>query len=205
MQQYAAEKLAANPPLQADAQSRHTGYYAEWRAGWARKSKGGLESEALAALRTQMPNVRGAWQLLIDHRDLERLQRVLPAMILFLEMHDQPIEARQMARLLLDMLRALSAAPIAAADTASDLTTSSIYVSLLALVLGALRHFSLDPENLEQSLSYEREGLQLVDRLPDGQDKALTLLLHAIGPGTLTAQQSLELCLAVYRHLSAPG
>ena len=194
LQQYAAEKLAANPPLQADAQSRHTGYYAEWLCRMGEELKGGRQMEALAALRTQMPNVRGAWQSLIDHRDLERLQRVLPAMILFLEMHDQPIEARQMARLLLDMLRTLSAAPIAAADTGSDLTTSSIYVSLLALVLGALRHFSLDPENFEQSLSYEREGLQLVDRLPDGQDKALTLLLHAIGPGTLTAQQSLELC-----------
>ncbi len=194
LQQYAAEKLAANPPLQAEAQSCHAGYYGEWLRRMGEELKGSRQLEALVALRTDMQNVYGAWQWLIEHHDLEQLRRVLPAMVLFYEMHDQPIEAREAARLLLDMLRTPSAAPIAGADTGSEPTVGSSYVSLLALVLAALHHFSLDPEHFERSVSYQRESLPLVHKLPDGQDKAFILLLNAIGPGTLTAQQSLELC-----------
>ena len=194
LRQYGADKLAANAPLLAETLSRHARFYSERLYVLGEALKGGEQLAALNALRTEAQNVYGAWEWLIEHRDLERLHRVLPAMILFHEMQDQPMRARQVARLLLDMLRTLSAVSSTDTDIASEPMAGSLYVSLLALVLAAMRHFSLDPEHFERSISYQRESLQLVHKLPDSQDKAFTLLLNAIGPGTMTAQQLLELC-----------
>jgi hypothetical protein len=40
-----------------------------------------------------------------------------------------------------------------------------IHTSLLALTLAALRHFTMKPEHLEQSIALQHESLQLLSRL----------------------------------------
>jgi len=188
LRRYAAEKLAADPTAYADARSRHARYYSAWLSGMNDELKGGEQTAALAALRSESQDLHDAWRWLIEQRDLERLHGVLPAMILFHEMRGRPVEAQEVVRLLLDTLEALGHTPGATGAAAERAD------SLLALVLAALRHFHQTLEPAERTNPYQRKSLEVAQRLPDSREKAFALLLDSMGPGILTAQQSYELC-----------
>jgi DNA-binding CsgD family transcriptional regulator len=154
---------------------------------------------------------------------MERLHRVLPAIILFHEMLGRPIGAQEVVRLLLDMLHACSVPvddeeDVGSGDptrapgtdaavkptTAATSPTGSSAASLLALVLAALRHFDQALEHWERTDSYQQESLEIAQKLPDSQEKAFTLLLNSMGPGILTSRQSVDLCqqcLGIFNRL----
>ena len=213
MRQCAAEKLAADPHVYAEAHSRHARYYAEWLRLMNEKLKGGEQLAALAMLGTEIHNLHDAWRWLIEQRDLERLHGVLPAMILFHEMRGRPVGAQEVLRLLFDMLHALPRSPghfVGGTAAAVGLPVASSDASLLALVLAALRHFDQALERKERTDTYQRESLEIAQELPDGvpgydpAEKAFTLLLNSMGPGILTPQQSMNLCqqcISIFRRL----
>jgi predicted ATPase len=194
LRQCAAEKLAADPDAYAEARSRHARYYSEWLGLMYEKLKGGEQLSALAALRVETQNLHDAWGWLIAQRDLDRLHRVLPAMILFHEMRGRPAGAQEVVRLLLDMLPALGHVPGGGPITAASSPVRSSDASLLALVLAALRHFDQVLERAEQTDPLQRASLAIAQDLPDGQEKAFILLLNSMGGGILTSQQSVDLC-----------
>jgi predicted ATPase/class 3 adenylate cyclase/DNA-binding CsgD family transcriptional regulator len=210
LRQYAAEKLAADPAVYAEARARHARYYSKWLSLMNDQLKGSKQLAALVALRAETRNLHDAWQWLIEQRDLERLHGVLPAIILFHDMSGRPAGAQEVVRLLLDMRRALGHIPSRGTDTAAKPTTTaappagSPDASLLALVLAALRHFGQTFEHTEQTDPYQRESLDIACELPDSQEKAFTLLLNSMGAGILAPQQCAELCQAcigIFRRL----
>jgi len=78
---------------------------------------------------------------------------------------------------------------------------------LLALGLAALRHFSLDYEYPEPTNRYHQHSLAIAQALPDSQEKAFTLLLNSIGPGSLILRQRMELCqqcIGIFRRPVPP-
>jgi predicted ATPase/class 3 adenylate cyclase/DNA-binding CsgD family transcriptional regulator len=199
LRQCAAEKLAANPDAYAEARLQHARYYGEWLSGMNEKLKGGEQSAALAALRSEAQNLHDAWQWLIEQRDLERLSGVLPAMILFHEMGGWPAGAQEVTRLLLDMLRALGQAASGGPATSAEADDG-----LLALVLAVLRHFDQTLECKERTDAYQRQSLEIAQELPDSQEKAFILLLNSMGPGILTPRQCIDLsqqCIDIFQRL----
>jgi predicted ATPase/class 3 adenylate cyclase/DNA-binding CsgD family transcriptional regulator len=210
LRSYAAEKLVADPAAYVEAHSRHARYYSAWLSLMNEKLKGSEQSAALGALRAETQNLHDAWRWLIEQRDLERLHSVLPAMILFHEMHDQPAGAPVVVRLLLDMLAALRHVPASGTDVTGKPTATagptagSADSSLLALVLAALRHFSQTPGQEERSNAYQQESLEIAKTLPDSQEKAYTLLFDSMGAGIPTSTQSVNLgqqCVEIFRCL----
>jgi predicted ATPase/class 3 adenylate cyclase/DNA-binding CsgD family transcriptional regulator len=200
LRQCAAEKLAADPAAYAEARSRHARYYGEWLSLMNEKLKGSEQLAALVALRAEIQNLHDAWRWLIEQRDLDRLHGVLPAMILFHEMRGRPVRAQEIARLLLDMLRVLGHVPGGGPTTTAGPPAGSSDASLLALVLAALRHFDQVLERTERTDLYQRESLEIAQKLLDSvpgcdpAEKAFTFLLNSIGPGILTSRQAVDLC-----------
>jgi predicted ATPase/class 3 adenylate cyclase/DNA-binding CsgD family transcriptional regulator len=209
LRQYAAERLVTDPDDHAEAHSRHAQHYSDWLSLMYEKLKGGEQSAALTALQAESQNLNGAWEWLIEQRDLARLHGVLPAMILFYEMYDRPAGAPAIARLLLEMLRVLGHVPsgpdtAGKATAATELIASSPDASLLALVLAALRHFSIVHDQDERTNLYQRESLEIAQELPDSQEKAFTILLDSTGGDILTPQQAIDLCqqcIEIFRNL----
>jgi predicted ATPase/class 3 adenylate cyclase len=190
VRQCAIEKLAADSDVAyAEARSRHARYYSGWLREMNDKLKGRDQLVALVSLRMETQNLHGAWRWLIEQCDLVRLHGVLPALILFHEMLGRPVGSHHVVQLLLDMLEALGYA--AKDDPFSPAETDR---SLLALGLAALRHFSMDYEHPEWTKVYQEHSLAIAQALPDSQEKAFTLLLNSMGPGTLTLGQRVDLC-----------
>jgi len=194
LRQCAAEKLSADPDRTADARSRHARYYSEWLSRMNEKLKGGEQIAALAALRAETRNLHDAWRRLIEQQDLQRLHQVLPAMILFYEMGGRPAGAPEVARLLLDMLRALGHAPGSGLTAATGPLAAPSDAGLVALGLAALRHFDQALWRMERTDICQRESLAIAQALPDEQEKAFTLLLDSMGSSILTHRQSVDLC-----------
>ena len=197
LRQYAAEKLAADPAAHAGVRSRHARYYSAWLCRMNEQLKGSEQLAALAALQVETQNLHDAWRWLIEQRDLERLHNVLPAMILLHEMGSRPVGAREIVRLLQDMLDALGYAPDT--GTAPGLAAPAD-AGLLALTLAALRHFSQMLEPWERTNAYQRKSLEIAHKLPDSMpsdylaEKAFVLLLNSMGRGILTPRQSMDAC-----------
>lgn len=204
LRRYAAEKLAADPTVYAEARSRHARYYSTWLSGMFEKLKGGEQLAALAVLRSETQNLDDAWRWLIVQCDEERLRGLLPGMILFHEMRGRPIEAQEMIRLLLDMLDTLGYVPGSDTGTGPAAFTEG-NKDLLALAVAALRHFSLDLRDAAQMNPYQRVSLEIAASLPDSQEKAFVLLLACMGPGILTRQQSCALCQQCIRIFEGLG
>jgi predicted ATPase/class 3 adenylate cyclase len=207
LRQYAAEKLACDPDRQSEARSQHAHYYSQWLTRMNEKLKGDEQFVALAMLRAETPNLHDAWQWLIEQGDLERLRHILPAMILFHEMHGRPVEAQEVVKLLramLHLLRRVLGDEVKVAKTSAIPLPGLSYTGLLALTLAALRHFSVAREPLEQTNRYQEESLRITQGLPDDQEKAFTLLLNSREKGILTPQQSLALiqqCIEIFKYL----
>ncbi|MBN1935035.1 MAG: hypothetical protein JW934_10240 [Anaerolineae bacterium] len=207
LRQYAAEKLAADPAVQAEARSRHARYYAAWLGLMNEKLKGSEQLAALAALRGETRNLHDAWRWLIEQRDLEQLHQVLPAIILFHEMSGRPVGLPEVVRLLFDMLRVLRQlrlSPDYGFDSGTATTGPITVVGLLALTLAALRHFDLTLGRTEQTDSCQQESLEMAQALPDVQEKAIALLLDSMGPGVLTPKQSIpqsQQCAEIFGRL----
>jgi len=193
LRQYAAERLVADPAAYAEARTQHAHYYSDWLNGMNEKLKGGEQLAALAVLRSESQDLHDAWRWLVLQRDEERLQSVLPGMILFHEMRGRPVGAQEMVGLLLDMLDTLGYA-LGGGAGAEPPAIDEKDEGLLALALAALRHFSLGIADGERLHLYQRESLEIAGRLPNSQEKAFALVLDCVGPGVLTARESCALC-----------
>lgn len=69
LRQYAVEKLAAQPVLRAEVQSRHAQYFSEWLDRMYEKLKGSEQLSALNSLRTEAQNLVNAFNWLLDQQD----------------------------------------------------------------------------------------------------------------------------------------
>jgi len=204
LKQYAAEQLAAQPVLRAEALSRHAHYYSGWLEHMNEKLKGREQASALVAMRLEAQNLLAALRQLTRERDYARLQRAVTAAILYYEMNNQRTEFQEIIRLLGEAQVILS--PASASDRQAE--TDPARAELLPLLLAALRRFTSQTSTDEEKLrSLQEESLRLARQLPDCQAKGFTLLLDSIGTGILSARQNVELameCVAMFERLHDP-
>jgi predicted ATPase len=85
LRQYAAEKLCEHPQEEAEAQDRHSEYYAEFLYQRAEHLKGERLKEALAEVNVEIENVRLAWQHAVDQGKTSALEKSLVGLLRFYE------------------------------------------------------------------------------------------------------------------------
>jgi len=188
---YAQEKLLANPATLAEVRSAHALFFSDWLRRMFDGLKGQDQAAALAALRVETLNIRAALRELIQLGELERLDAICPAVILFFEMNNQRVETREMLAILAELERRLRAQLASLAPVLRQ-EQEPFLRGLLALTLSAVRHFSLEftPGQKDALLM---ESLELANAVPDTITKAYTLILLCRGPG-LESDQKLDLC-----------
>jgi predicted ATPase/class 3 adenylate cyclase len=206
LRQFAIEKLSSNPTVQAEVCTRHAHYYSDLLSRQVfTKLKGADQSDALSIARAEVQNLRLAFKELIAQRDFERLDEILPALILFYEMNDQRVETQEVIKLLADMeqlLRQNLAWPTAP-DPAS--LPRSFLQALLGITLAALHYLSFRGYQLQLPASQQDESLQLVQDLPDTEAKAYAILLSSRGSSHLSIDQRLDYlqqCFSIFKRLN---
>jgi DNA-binding SARP family transcriptional activator/predicted ATPase/class 3 adenylate cyclase len=185
LKQYAAEKLAASPMILAETYQRQAAYYTEWLGQMHKKFRGSDQLAALVTLRNEVSNLRSVWQRMVKDRDVTRLQRMMPTLILYYIMNNRRIETRGISEFLLDLVDYLRPAAGEA---------ESVNPELLALTLAALRHFSFETDDRASSIEYQKECLKILPALPDDQDKAYSMLLITTGASWLASHEAAEMC-----------
>jgi len=204
LRQYAVEKLAAQPALRAEAQTRHAQYFSEWLERMYEKLKGSEQLSALNSLRMEARNLVSAFNWLLDQQDYQRLQRAILAMILFYEMDDSRIQMQEIVWILGKMLSILSPLPEGGILRGSTSSPASSYPDLYILTLAALRRFIGRRSYLgwEESVPLLQESLKIAQHLPDSQVKSFALLLDCTGKNIMAPQEISEVgqqCIAYFK------
>lgn len=112
LRQYAAEKLGAASVEQEAARQRHAAFYMEFLAGQG----SGEGSAQRAAIRTDLANIRAAWQWSLEKRDLKAVARAAATLHNFYSAQSWFQEGIDAFQLALDYL---AAQPAAAPEQAS--------------------------------------------------------------------------------------
>ena len=80
LRQYAAEKLSAQPEVEAKARDRHCTHYTTFLKEHESDLNGKHVSEALAAIKPEIANVRAAWHWAVQEARLEDIERGLTSL-----------------------------------------------------------------------------------------------------------------------------
>lgn len=198
LKQYAIEILSADPAAQAEARRRHAQYFSKMLTWAFAELKGEAQLETLENLRVEMQNLRTACQELLFQRDFQRLEEMLPALILFYDMNNQRVETQEVINLLSDLEQLLRQELMKSLEADSAGLPPAFFRGLLALTLSALRHFTLDIQSAEVNNLRREESLRMVQDLPDMASKAYAILLDCRGPDGLSIDQKLDLCQHCY-------
>jgi len=188
--QYGREKFTSDIALQHETQQRHAEYYMDWLSQMGEALKGPQQLEALTALRTDGRNLRAAFKKLVQEHDYQRIEQVLPSVILLNVMNDQLVVTQEVMGIFKSLL--------------ADLESDAAHTSLLALVLATLCFFTNTTARLEISCLYQEQSLRLIPSLPDKEAKAYALLLNCIQSPEQTAGKVLAICqesLAIFQRL----
>jgi hypothetical protein len=205
---YAVEKLSSDPDAQAEARARHAHYFSDLLARQVfTKLKGADQLEALAIARAEVQNLRLASKELITQRDYQRLDGILPALILFYEMNNQRVETQEVIKLLTDLEQELRQDLARTAEPDLSSLPRPFMQALLGITLAALHHFNFSGYPLPLTFHQQDESLQLVLDLPDTEAKAFTILLSSRGSSHLSVDRRLDLlqqCFGIFKQLNDP-
>ncbi len=206
LRSYAADKLAADPAVQADASTRHAYYFSDLlsRQVFARL-KGAEQNKALAVTRAETQNLRLAFKELVVQRDFKRLDEILPALILFFEMNNQRVETQEVINRLIDLEQVLRQELARLAAVESDAEQKPFLRALLGITLAALHHYARSGYQMQRSALQQGESLQLVLDLPDTETKAYAILLSCQGSSYLPVDQRLDLLQQVFSMFKRLG
>jgi tetratricopeptide (TPR) repeat protein len=80
LRQFAAEKLSARPEVEAKARDRHCAHYTTFLKEQEGDLSGKRVSEALAAIKPEIANVRAAWCWAVQEARLEEIERGLDSL-----------------------------------------------------------------------------------------------------------------------------
>lgn len=95
LQEYAAEKLGANPQAEADARNRHSVYFLAFLQRREGALKGAGQMEALAEIGADLDNVRTAWQWAVAQGRTAEIRGAIPGLWLFYRMRSLFEEGEQ--------------------------------------------------------------------------------------------------------------
>jgi DNA-binding SARP family transcriptional activator/predicted ATPase len=185
VKQYAAEKLAADPPAQAETEARHAQYYADWLRQKSELLRGCDQLATLALLRGEMHNLNRAWRWLAAHHQYQQIESILPNIILFYEMHGQYSLGLEIMQVFVQTIR-----QNAPNGVPQDKTTAG----LLAIGLAATHHFDRGHISAEQNALIQQESLALIQGMPPTLTRAFVLLLNSTAQSQLSSEQAIEMC-----------
>jgi tetratricopeptide (TPR) repeat protein len=185
VKQYAAEKLSADPPAQAETEARHAQYYAGWLLQKSESLRGRDQLATLALLRGEMHNLSQAWRWLTGHHQYGLIERILPGFLLFYEMHGQYSLGAEMMQLAVQSIRQ---------DWPGCPPEDETTCGLLALALAAIHHFERGHLPPEQNDPIQQESLALAQMLPHTHTRAFVLILNSAGPNLLSPDLAIALC-----------
>lgn len=193
LNQYAAEKLATQPAVQADVQGRHAVYYSDWLDRMDEKLKGTEQLGTLSLVRAETQNLLTAYRSLLMQGDFQRLQYSILPLIHFYEMDDQRVQMQEVIRLLGSLISVFGPIPGRSAQPSPVLPPASAYPALRALAAAALCHFiNRASYQWEDSIPSLQESLEMARQLPDNQTKAFALILNSTGLRGLSPLLSIE-------------
>jgi len=187
---YAREKLAEDVLRCEAVRAQHALYFGEWMYQLVDLLKGSKQLDALASLRAEMGNIRAALKWLVEQSDYGRLEKLLPAFVLFLTINDQRVATQDLFKTLFDVKE--------------DLGAEGKHPALLALVLAVLCFFSIYPFNSNSHEYFQQESLKVLPDLKMSLTKGYTLLLICAGAVGLdqAVLQDLGLeCRQIFRDL----
>jgi predicted ATPase len=113
LQQYAAEKLSADPQAEAQARDLHSAYYLTFLQQREGALKGAGQMAALAEIRADVDNVRAAWQWAIAQGRTTELQQAAHALWLFYEMRSLSEEGERAFARAVEVLEGRAGADVA--------------------------------------------------------------------------------------------
>jgi len=152
---FASEKLAENADLADQIKHSQERYYLDLLESLENELKGEAQKETLTAIGTEIENIRKAWHIACEYRQITDIARALTSLMLFYEMRSWFTEGEEQCRHVALMLR----------DSRDE--TPSIK-QLLARVLtrqGAFSHRLGDSESARAAFSESRKLLSDSDDL----------------------------------------
>lgn len=145
VRQFAAEKLAAQPDVEADVRDRHSSYYTTLAREQGDRLSSYQAAEAVATFRREVDNVRAAWRRAVERIDRGRLTSALPALSRFYELLSMADEGG------------------AAMDAALAVARSEPALPWLVDLLAARAHFHNLQIAHDEALQAAREAIALAE------------------------------------------
>ncbi len=204
---YAAEKLAAQPAVQAETRQRHARYFGDLLSQHIFPGlKGADQADALQMTRAETQNLRLSFKELIAAHDFKHLEEMLPALILSFDMNNQRVETLELINLFADLAQELRQELALPAGSQPAGESPLFLRALLGLTLSAIRHFA-NNYLLQLTTLQEEESLRLVLDLPDSKMKAYTMLLSCRMSSYLSVDQRVDILqqvFAIFKRLNDP-
>jgi predicted ATPase/transcriptional regulator with XRE-family HTH domain len=85
VRQYALDRLADQPKIQRETQSRHGRYFMDFLSRRDMSLRSSTQGEALAELLAEIDNIRGAWEWALAHKEFAAIERSLGAYSTFFD------------------------------------------------------------------------------------------------------------------------
>ena len=166
VRQYAAAQLQSEPPEQAQAQDRHSGYYAAQLERWEGEIRSPRQLDILAEMGAEMDNVRLAWSWMVARRQWTNIQKSLGSLWHFHEIGGRLQEGAA--------LFGQAAAALQTADEAGTEREAGHSV-VLGQVLAKQAYFCAHLGRYEQAGALLQQSLALLRSGTDGTALADTL------------------------------
>jgi predicted ATPase len=185
LRQFAAEKLASSPYV--DAPARHAAYYAAFMQQQAADLKGAAEPDALVRIEAEIKNVQTAWQWLAANGQTGQLLPAMDSLGYFYERHGRYLEGQQSYQSISRQWPERLAAD-----------TTGAGHRLLAKALAWQAAFTIDAEEAARLLAQSRALLQ--SEALAGQDVTLERAFTLWRTGVISVNQSLAAAVSLYRQ-----
>jgi diguanylate cyclase (GGDEF)-like protein len=175
LKQYAAEKLSATPSKKQHAQLLHKNYYIGFLTGLEKQIDGPSPKGALEAIDSEIDNIRCAWVLAIDLRDLQAISNSLVVLDNYYYMRGLLFEGLATFEMASDLILE---------DNAADITIGS-HTMLPVRVLNRLGIYYSRLSLYHQAQETFQHSLRLLDPWTDSDDLPVLeewgILYQAIG------------------------
>src|SRR5262249_38970325 len=108
LRQFAEEKLAGTPVIEADVRDRHSAYYCNFLHVQSDNWHTGRQLETLAAVTREADNVLPAWTWAVDHGECARLLAAIDSWGWYLQWRGQIADAEILFRRLSERVQGLA-------------------------------------------------------------------------------------------------
>lgn len=151
VRQYSANRLAENPPMEAQARGRHHRYFLEWMGQMGPWLKGGRQMEANQKIIPDLANLHAAWHSAVGQGDHPALLQAAEPYWLYHEFRGLLAQGEASFRLACESIT----------DQAADPVLSGFLLAAHGSLLSRLWQLERGHERMEQGIHLLRQAKQL--------------------------------------------